>query len=92
MAEIRLNYEDAYRAVQDFNAGAQDIETAISRLRTQLDSLRGTWSGTASDDFEVLFANYDSGARNINDTLVELSKALNSWTSNVEQFESTAFK
>lgn len=92
MAEIRLNYEDAYRAVQDFNSGAQDIESAIARLRSQLDGLRGTWSGIASEDFDVLFTNYDSSARNINDTLLELSKALNSWTQNVEQFEAGAFK
>lgn len=92
MAEIRLNYDDAYRAVQDFQAGASDIEGAIGRLRSQLDGLRGTWSGTASNDFETLFADYDRGARQINDTLVELSKALNSWTQNVETFEQSAFK
>ncbi|MFN8053630.1 MAG: WXG100 family type VII secretion target [Acidimicrobiales bacterium] len=92
MSQIRLNYEDAYQAVQNFQSGASDIEGAIGRLRSQLDGLRGTWEGTASNDFETLFTEYDKGARQINDTLMELSKALNSWTANVETFEKSAFK
>lgn len=92
MAEIRLNYDEAFTTVTNFRTGAGEIETMLSKLKSQLTSLQGTWSGAAALDFDRLFQEYDKGARQMNDTLKQLTDAFNNWASGIRDVDTNSFK
>jgi WXG100 family type VII secretion target len=77
MAEVISAEEGALRrgaqAVHEAKAG---IDTQVKNVRSEIEQLRGFWTGAAAASFTGLMARWEEQATKLNNVLVTLESAL----------------
>lgn len=58
------------------NTAKGNIDTQIKNVRTEIEQLRGYWSGAAANSFTQLLNRWDEESRKLNEVLVTLEDAL----------------
>lgn len=55
---------------------ARDIENKMGLMQRQLQGLQGQWRGSASNQFGLLYQDWERQQRNVKDSLDRISRAL----------------
>ena len=77
MGLIRVTSEDLASAATQLSTGSQEIDSQLSTMRNQVQSLvAGDWQGAASSSFESLYQQWNTSAANLREALDGISKLL----------------
>jgi WXG100 family type VII secretion target len=77
MGLIRVTSEDLSSAATQLSTGSQEIDSQLSTMRNQVQSLvAGDWQGAASSSFESLYQQWNTSAANLREALDGISKLL----------------
>jgi WXG100 family type VII secretion target len=77
MGTIKVTAEELEQLSTRLGAGASSIQEQLDSLRNSVAPLvGGDWAGTASDRFNALWTEWQSGARQIHEALTGLSSLL----------------
>jgi len=89
MAFIKVTAEELASTASQLNAAAAQIEAESSQAMSQVQALVGAgWQGAASGAFDAAFAQWKSGADQIQTALAEISGLLNTAASSYDSTES----
>lgn len=66
-----------------------NVQSELGRVRGIVDSLRGSWTGTAQISFDNLMQRYDSSASRLQEALTAISDNLRSNSSNFADTEAS---
>jgi WXG100 family type VII secretion target len=77
MGLIKVTSEDLSSAATQLSTGSQEIDSQLSTMRNQVQSLvAGDWQGAASSSFESLYQQWNTSAANLREALDGISKLL----------------
>lgn len=65
-------------ASHDVASAQQQVESELTRLRSNLESLRGAWTGEAYTTFAALMVRWDTNARSLTEALASIGSAIQS--------------
>ena len=89
MATIKVTAEELSSTASQLNTAAGQIEAENSRAMSQVQALVGAgWQGAASASFESAFAQWKSGADNVQSALASISGQLNQAATSYDSTES----
>jgi WXG100 family type VII secretion target len=87
MPYLKVTPEQLQSTATQLNAGAANIESILSGLKTQVSALQGEWEGVAQARFQELWAEWDRSAKGIQDALHGISQLTQSAGSGYEGME-----
>lgn len=88
MAEIRVTSESLSGVAGQLSSGSQSIESQLSNLKALVDGLvGGDWSGSASQSFSELYAQWDQAGLQLKESLQGISELLNQASLSYEDSE-----
>ena len=85
---IQLSIGDLQAASSQFNTRAADLESLLSQVQSQIQSLGSTWQGQAAADFASLMAKWTQDVQGIHDVLGTVSQHLNQAASGYQEADS----
>jgi WXG100 family type VII secretion target len=89
MAFIKVTAEELSSTASQLNTAASQIESENSRAMSQVQALVGAgWQGAASGAFESAFAQWKSGADQVQSALAQISGLLNTAATTYDSTES----
>lgn len=74
--QIAVSLSDLQGASQQFNGRAAELESLLSSIQNEIQSLSGTWKGQAAADFSSLMAKWTTDVNGIHDVLTAVSQHL----------------
>src|SRR4051812_21579757 len=88
MGELKVTSEELDQIGGNLATGAQSIDEQLGQLRGQVAPLAGgDWVGAASGRFNELWNEWDSGAKQVHESLTGLSQLLRQAASSYAQTE-----
>jgi ESAT-6 family protein len=88
MVHLAAQTDDMRAKATTVQQQAAETEAQLSRLTAALNELQATWQGQASQAFQQLYATWSTQARNMQQTLENIGRALNAAGTGYEQLES----
>lgn len=90
MPNLNVTYADMQSAASQLNAGEQQIESDLSRLKSLIDSLvaSGYVTDSSSRQFEAAYAEFNSGATNMIRGLTSMGQYLNTAANSFQETDS----
>lgn len=76
ITSIRVTPEQLSSLSADVGHGAAEIDATLARLRAQIEPIGGDWAGMAASEFQALWAQWQSAARDLNAALGGMSDLL----------------
>jgi WXG100 family type VII secretion target len=87
MSTVRVTFHDLDDAAAMLARGAGDIQGQLDGLKSRLSTIHASWEGAASAQFQSLWAEWDSGARQVREALEGISQLLARASANYQQVE-----
>lgn len=78
------------KAAQQMNDTNQQLMSNLSKLAGECENIKGTWKGQASIAFANLMERFQTDAKNLNQSLEQISEAVGANASNYAQQEQEA--
>jgi WXG100 family type VII secretion target len=76
MSLIKVTSEDLQTLSSQVMGGSNSIQEQLSQLKSQVNSIEGSWQGSASAQFQDLYAEWDRSAAGLKDALDGISTLL----------------
>ena len=90
MAGFQTGSQELQKAGQQMEDTNQQLMSNLSKLAGECEQIRGSWSGLAATAFGNLMDRFQSDAKNLNDSLTQISEAIGANASNYAQQEQEA--
>lgn len=88
MAYIKVTAEELASVASQLNTAAAQIEAENSQAMSQVQALVGAgWQGAASGAFEAAFAQWKTGADQVQSALAQISSLLNTASASYDSTE-----
>ena len=88
MVHLAAQTEDIHQKASTVQQEAAEADAMLSKLTAALNELHATWQGPASQAFQHLYATWSTQAKNMQQTLENIGRALNAAGTDYEQLES----
>jgi len=76
MSSVRVTFQDLEDGSSMLQRGAGDIQAQLDTMKSRLSSISVSWEGAASSQFQSLWAEWDTGARQVREALEGISALL----------------
>ena len=86
---VKFDTGDISDKVTNIRTTVEDIETMLTRLTGQIDNLKESYTGSAADAFQAVYAQWQSTQGKIKDELQDIMTGLDQTRSSREDQEST---
>jgi len=73
---LSVTFQDLQSGSNMLNQGSADIQEKLQYMRNQLEPINATWQGQAKAQFDGLWMEWESGARQLRESLEGISKLL----------------
>ena len=90
MAGFGTNYAEMASCAKDIESVEQEINGAVNKLNSDLEPLKASWQGQASQAFQQLQERMMEDAKKLNQALSDISNAMKSASGTYQQQEEEA--
>jgi 6 kDa early secretory antigenic target len=92
VAQITVTPEEIRTVAGQVMAGATEIEAQRKQVLAKIQQLGETWQGVAAGALQSLYERWDTQAQSLNQTLTEISQAMERAATNYEETEQAVAK
>jgi early secretory antigenic target protein ESAT-6 len=92
MSQITVTPEEIRTVAGQVMAGATEIEAQRKQVQSRIQQLGETWQGSAAMALQSLYERWDAQALSLNETLTEISQAMQQAATNYEAAEQAIVK
>lgn len=76
MAEVMVTFAALAEAAQAIQRTSNNLNTKLADLKSELGPVVATWTGTASENYQVQQQKWDQAQQDLNQVLMAISKAV----------------
>ena len=76
MAGFQTGADELVKASQQMENTNQQLQSNLSQLAQEVESIQGVWVGEAATAFQTLMTHFQDGAKNLNDSLNQIAEAV----------------
>lgn len=84
---LAVTWQELSSAANKLNGGKGEITSKLAELKAAVDNLGGSWQGGASGAYANLYSNWNTGAKQLFDSLEGIAKMLSQAATAYEQTE-----
>ncbi|MGC8460424.1 MAG: WXG100 family type VII secretion target [Candidatus Dormibacteria bacterium] len=89
MSGFAVTPDDVDQAGNNATSANDNIEQILTQLRSQVDALQSVWSGVAHENFDGLYQEWNSGAKQLQDALIQIAAKLHQAANSYRETESS---
>ncbi|HWE90215.1 MAG TPA: WXG100 family type VII secretion target [Pseudonocardiaceae bacterium] len=90
MAGFQTGADELVKAAQQMENSNQQLQSNLSQLANEVEQIQGAWVGEAAAAFQTLMNHFNTDAKNLNDSLQQISEAVSGSATNYRQQEQEA--
>jgi WXG100 family type VII secretion target len=76
MAGFQTGADELVKAAQQMENTNQQLQSNLSQLANEVESIAGVWQGEAASAFQTLMTHFQTDAKNLNDSLNQIAEAV----------------
>jgi WXG100 family type VII secretion target len=76
MAGFQTGADELVKAAQQMETTNQQLQQNLSQLANEVEQIQGAWVGEASTAFQTLMTHFNDDAKNLNQSLNQISEAV----------------